>query len=155
MAPKTASRLQVKDVMTRNPVCVGPATSAQELAEILDGNDISGVPVLDVQERLMGVVSKTDLIQRALEGPLGSRRGSFFSALAEGMAEGTHLDPDHLGDVEDFMSLDPVTAAPEEPVGEVARRMAEEGVHRAVVVDDHQHVIGMVTTLDLLKVFPG
>jgi CBS domain-containing protein len=145
----------VKDVMTRNPVCVGPATSAQELAEILEGNDISGVPVLDVQERLMGVVSKTDLIHRALDGPLGSAPETFFSALAGGLADGTHLDPNDMGGVEDFMSLDPVTADPDEPVSVVARRMAEEGVHRAVVIDDRRHVIGVVTTLDILRVFPA
>ena len=53
------------------------------------------------------------------------------------------------------MSLDPVTAEPDEPVGLVALRMAEEQVHRAIVVDEQRRVIGVVTALDLLKIFPS
>jgi CBS domain-containing protein len=151
---KASTRLCVKDVMTRNPVCVGQTTTAQELAEILEGNDISGVPVLDMREKLIGVVSRSDLMHRCVEGPVGSSRGSFFSALADGMITETGLDPGSLGVVEDFMTAHPVTATVNEPVGAVARRMAEEQVHRVVVIDDENHVIGLVTTLDILRVHP-
>ena len=155
MSARAARSLCVKDIMGRNPVRVGQATTVGELAEILEGNDISGVPVVDAQERLVGVVSRTDLIRRCVEGPPGTQPGSFFSALAEGLGGGTDLDPEELGVVEDFMSLDPVTAEPDEPVGRVALRMAEEQVHRAIVVDEQRRVIGVVTALDLLKVFPS
>jgi CBS domain-containing protein len=126
-----------------------------ELAEILEGNGISGVPVVDVQERVVGVVSRTDLLHRCMDGPRGSGAESFFAALAQGLEGGSDIDPEELGTVEEFMSVDPVTARPDEPIAVVARRMAEERVHRVVVVDDEQHAIGMVTTLDLLKVFPA
>jgi CBS domain-containing protein len=155
MAPKAVSQLRVADVMTRNPVCVSLGTTARELAEILEANDISGVPVLDVQERVVGVVSKTDLIHRALEAPLDGGRGSFFAALAEGLGtSGGDLDPDSLGTVDEFMSTDPVTATADESIGRVARRMAEQGVHRVPVVDGRARAIGILTTLDLLRVFP-
>ena len=74
---------------------------------------------------------------------------------AIGGVDGTDLDIEDLGVVEDFMSDDPVTARPEESVGVVAHRMAEERVHRVVVIDDRDQPIGIVTTLDLLKVFPN
>jgi CBS domain-containing protein len=154
MATKAVSQIQVKDVMSRNPVCVDLGTTARELAEILEGNEISGVPVLDLQQRVVGVVSRTDLIHRVLEGPLGSRPGSFFSALAEGLGGTTDLSTDDLGTVGDFMSTDPVTATADESIGRVARRMSTEGVHRCIVVDDRSRAIGIVTTLDLLRVFP-
>jgi CBS domain-containing protein len=154
MATKAVSQIQVKDIMSRNPVCVDLGTTAKELAETLEGNEISGVPVLDLQQRVVGVVSRTDLIHRALEGPLGSRPGSFFSALAEGLGGATDFESDDLGTVGDFMTTDPVTATAEEPVGKVARRMSAEGVHRCVVVDDRGRAVGIVTTLDLLRVFP-
>ena len=154
MSSKAATRLRVKDVMSRNPICVGLSTSAQELAEILEANDISGVPVVDMQERVVGVVSKTDLIHRCVDGPAGAEDATFFSALAQGMAPGGTIEAALLGSVEEFMSGDPVTANVDEPVSTIARRMAEERVHRVVVVDDEQTVLGMVTPLDLLKVFP-
>ncbi len=156
MAVRTSSTpASVKDIMTRDPVCVTPDTSAVELARILEANEISGVPVVDALDRAIGVVSKTDLLHRCLAGPVGSRPGSFFESLAEGVQTGTGLHPGELGTVEEFMSPEPVTASPDEPIVAVARRMADEGIHRVVVVDEQQHVLGIVTSLDLLKVFPS
>jgi len=150
--PLTAART-VKDIMTRHPVCVTGDTSARELARILESNEISGCPVIDTQERVIGVVSKTDLLRRAVEGPLGSRHGGFLETLAEGLSD--FPPTDNLGNVEDFMSPEPVTAGPDDPIPGVARRMAAERVHRVVVVDKDRQAIGVVTTLDLLKVFPS
>ena len=63
MAVRTSSTpASVKDIMTRDPVCVSPDTSAVELARILEANEISGVPVVDALDRAIGVVSKTDLL---------------------------------------------------------------------------------------------
>jgi CBS domain-containing protein len=64
------------------------------------------------------------------------------------------MDPGELGTVEEFMTTEPVTGRPDEPLGAVARRMADENVHRVVVVDSRRHVVGIVTSLDLLREFP-
>jgi CBS domain-containing protein len=144
----------VRDIMTPDPICVGADTSARELARILESNAISGVPVIDSLHRIIGVASKTDLLRRCVEGPLGSRPGTFFESLAEGLDTGTDMDPEELGTVEEFMTTEPVTGRPDEPLGAVARRMAEENVHRIVVVDNRRHVVGIVTSLDLLRQFP-
>ncbi len=149
----TSTTTTVGDVMTSNPICIGPDTQARELARVLEANEISGTPVVDGLNRVIGVVSRTDLLHRAVEGPQGSRPGSFFEALAEGLTdEDTH--PDNLGTVEEFMTPEPVTARPNELLGDVARRMAEERVHRVVIVDDELHVLGIATSLDILRAFP-
>ena len=150
--PATAART-VKDIMTRDPVCLTGDTSARELARILETNEISGCPVVDALERVIGVVSKTDLLHRAVEGPIGSRRGTFLELLAEGLRDVASAES--LGNVEDFMTPEPVTAGPDEALAAVARRMASERVHRVVVVDKGRHVLGIVTSLDLLKEFPS
>ncbi|MHC4710559.1 MAG: CBS domain-containing protein [Planctomycetota bacterium] len=155
MAVRTKAPQLVKDVMTADPICIGADTSARELARILESNGISGVPVVDSLHRIIGVASKTDLLRRCVEGPLGSRPGSFFESLAEGLGTGTDVDPEELGAVEDFMTTEPVTCRPDEGLGVVARRMAEENVHRIIVVDQRRHVVGIVTSLDLLREFPA
>ncbi|MHC4768078.1 MAG: CBS domain-containing protein [Planctomycetota bacterium] len=155
MAVRTKAPQLVKDVMTADPICIGADTSARELARILESNGISGVPVVDSLHRIIGVASKTDLLRRCVEGPLGSRPGSFFESLAEGLGTGTDMDPEELGVVEDFMTTEPVTCRPDEGLGVVARRMAEENVHRIIVVDQRRHVVGIVTSLDLLREFPA
>ena len=154
MTSKATTPQQVKDIMTADPICVTGDITARELAEILESNQISGVPVLDALERVIGVVSQTDLLRRCVEGPLGSTPGTFSLARAAGLADGTAMDPHELGTVEEFMTPEPVTASPDESIGVVAHRMAEEHVHRVIVVDDEQHVLGIVTSLDLHKAFP-
>jgi CBS domain-containing protein len=140
--------------MTAEPLCISPDTPARDLARMLEANDISGMPVVDVCNRVIGVVSKTDLLRRAVEGPMGSGRGSFFESLAEGLTD-DDLHPDNLGTVEEFMTPAPLTAGLDDSVSDVARRMAENGVHRIVIVDDNRVVLGLVTSLDVLRAFPG
>jgi len=153
MPTKTTDTCRVEDIMTRNPITVNLDASVRELAELFDANDISGAPVVDAQARLVGVVSKTDLIHRCIEGPVGSGPDSFFAALAEGFG-GTDVDVDSLGTVADFMTSQTVTASVSETLAVIARRMASENVHRVIVVNDDRDVLGVVTTLDLLQHFP-
>jgi CBS domain-containing protein len=150
--PTTA--LKVKDVMTREPLAVSPSMTLRELAQLLDTNEISGVPVVDTQDHVIGVVSKTDLIHRWLEGEDGSRAEPFGEVLDEEWGDLASMMPDDLGVVEDIMSPDVVTATEDEPISAVARRMAEVGVHRIIVTDERGFLHGIVTSLDLLKVFP-
>lgn len=153
MNPKTTTYQYVKDIMTVDPVRVTREASAQELARLLETHEISGVPVVDELDRVVGVVSRTDLLHRCVAGPVGSRPGTCFASLAEGLAGGADLDLEELGTVEEFMSPEPVTVTPDDPLGVAARRMAEERVHRVIVVDDQRHVLGIVTSLNLLKAF--
>ena len=153
-ASRATAASKVEEVMTTHPVCVTGAADIRELAQLFDGNEISGVPVVDNQNRVIGVVSKSDLIRRCLEGPPGARTGAdFFDILdSASMARGV-MNPEDLGTVDDFMSTDPVCVAPDESLKDVARKMAEERVHRVIVVDEDRHPLGVATTLDLMKVF--
>lgn len=150
---KTQTTL-VRDVMTRDPATLECSDTALEAARVLDENGISGAPVLDARGSVIGVVSKTDLLHRALEGPSGGGSGmSFLDLLSDGL-ETTASAPEDLGVVEEFMTPDVVTAGPDEPVAVVARRLAAAGVHRAVVLEESGGLIGIVTALDLMRVFP-
>ena len=150
----TATASAVSQIMTAEPLCISPDTPARDLARMLEANDISGMPVVDVCNRVIGVVSKTDLLRRVVEGPKGSGRGSFFESLAEGLTD-EDLHPDNLGTVEEFMTPAALTAGLDDSVSDVARRMVEDGVHRIVIVDDDRVVLGLVTSLDIMRAFPG
>ena len=58
----TATSLIASEIMTSNPVRVTSDATATELGRLLDTNEISGVPVVDALDRVIGVVSKTDLL---------------------------------------------------------------------------------------------
>ncbi len=152
--PATPLNPLARDIMTPEPISVSTGTTVRELARILIENQISGVPVVDPQDRVVGVVSKTDLLQRCLDGPVDDADESFFVALAEGTDDRSSFELQELGTVEDFMSAGPVTVLPTDSVNEVARRMVEDRIHRVIVTDEEQHLLGIVTSLDLLMVFP-
>ncbi len=145
----------VSQVMTRNPIAVAGSETLRELARLLTENEISGVPVVDAQERVIGVISRTDLVLQLLQGPEGSVPKPFLESIAGGLAYGSDAESEEFGTISDYMNPEPITVTPETPVSEVAHLMAEERVHRIIVVDDGGHLLGIVTTLDVLSVFPS
>ena len=51
----------IKDVMTRNPICVEVDTSIVKAKEILNKNNFSKLPVVDKQKKLVGIITKNDI----------------------------------------------------------------------------------------------
>ena len=146
----------VGDVMTPEPVCANAGSSLRDVARLLDEYEISGLPVIDDQDRLIGVISRTDLLRRLLEGPPSARRDEdWLDLLTADSATSVDVDVARLGTVDDLMSIDPIVARREEKLSKVARRLADERVHRVIIVDEDRHPIGILTTLDLLKYFPA
>ncbi|MHC4911306.1 MAG: CBS domain-containing protein [Planctomycetota bacterium] len=92
----------IDDFLTGHAICVSSGTLLEELAEILEANAISGVPVIDELDRVVGVVSRTDLVRQCRSDlPDGQY-------LREGLTVGEVMCPE------------PVTAVSGEPVGVVA-----------------------------------
>lgn len=145
----------VRDVMTKDPIRVGRADALGTIANLFDENGISGLPVVDAADRLVGIVSKTDVLHRCLEGPQGARPGVTFFDRLRAEEAAPSLDPEDLGVAEDFMTTDPVTARPDESLYVAASRMAKERVHRVIVVDEESRPVGILTTFDVLQRFPG
>lgn len=107
------------------------------------------------------MVSKTDLLHQWIRGSeVGeggdfsgagsfSGSGSFIELLEDGI-RANEIDRDTGKTIEEFMSVDPVTALPDESLDAVSRRMVSERVHRVIEVDKDTRLVGIVTTLDIL-----
>jgi CBS domain-containing protein len=148
--------LTAKDVMSSPPITIPAEASIREVATILDENEISGAPVVDDQERPIGVVSRTDLLRLLIEGGPGRRPDrNFLELIAADSPSGLSVDVEEMGTAGEFMSPEPVTVSLNAPLAEIARKMADERVHRVIVVDDVRRVAGVVTTLDVLAKFPS
>jgi CBS domain-containing protein len=131
----------VADVMTKDVLKGRPAMPLKELARVLAENGVSALPVLDPDDRLVGVVSESDLLA-AQAGRRPHRLRRWWSRL-----RGSR------GTVGEVMSTDPVVIGPDASLSEAARRMAESGVKRLPVVDDRGALVGVVSRADLVKVF--
>ncbi|MFI1466625.1 CBS domain-containing protein [Streptomyces wuyuanensis] len=141
---------KVGSVMVGEVVSVVPSTPFQEVADQLAEHDISGLPVLDEDDRVVGVVSATDLPARRANGRGGHGPAAHASWSGTGTFPGEDRDALTAGRL---MSAPAVTVHAEDTIAETARAMLRRGVERMPVVDEEDRLVGIVTRRDLLQVF--
>ncbi|MER7467293.1 CBS domain-containing protein [Streptomyces sp. NPDC097981] len=130
--------IKVADLMTDEVVSVTPDTPFKDVAKLLAQHDVSGVPVLDDEDRVVGVVSQTDLL--ACAAPLPH----------PGPQTGTPTPPPAASAI---MSTPAITVRAEETAADAARLMTRRGIERLPVVDVEDRLVGIVTRRDLLRMF--
>ena len=130
----------VKDIMTTDVAAVRSDASYREMTALIRGRRVSGLPVVDAEGIVIGVVSETDLLTRALERQPGRWPHRKHATAAELTAR-------------DLMTHPAVTTSPDEPVASVARLMSARKLRRLPVVDAQGHLAGIVTRSDVLSVF--
>lgn len=146
--------LDVSRVMSRPVRSVRPDTPMSEAAHIIVSERISGLTVVDDEQRLVGLITEADFL-RALGVPaqqphhsLWQTMESLFSHLAHhGKLEAPN---DH---VTEYMARKVVCARPDQSLHDVIEIMKHHHVKRVVVCDEARHVLGMVTRSDLVRVF--
>jgi CBS domain-containing protein len=127
------------------------------VARLFEENEISGAPVVDAQGRVVGVVSRTDLIRRYTEGDSDYDPKYLLELFGSDEADEDEPGPmpEPLITVDDFMTSDPITAPPTANVQTLAAKMVNSRVHRVVIIDDQRFPVGIVTSLDLVKALAG
>jgi CBS domain-containing protein len=122
--------------MTPDPITVRSDESVQVAARVLEENEISGVPVVDENDVLVGVLSESDLVRARATEHLWSRWPG--------------LTVRHL------MHAPVLTADRGMTLEEAATLMERAHVHRLVVVaDDQQTPIGVISTSDVVRAIVG
>jgi len=132
MTPTTAD-LRVADLMTIDPIVISVDGSIEEAEELLRHHRITGLPVIDLAGRLVGVISQTDLLYLAVPA---------VQALIRHRERGIRV-----GEV---MSTPAVTIESTATVRDAARRMSEERLHRLVAVDEHGRPTGVISAMDFV-----
>jgi CBS domain-containing membrane protein len=141
-----ALRVPVKDVMTNNVVFVKRDAELHEAARILSENRISGMPVVDDNNRVIGVISEADLLTLA-----GMRHEHVFKDIVRHIL-GEPVSARTGGNrVEDVMSFPPITSMADDDIAEVANILDEKRIKRLPVVDAEGRLIGIVSRADIVK----
>ncbi len=136
----------VKDVMSTHVVAVRMNASFKDMASRLREHRVSAFPVLDEDNKVVGVVSEADLLTKeALEYSAPSRVSGMLHHKEQVKAAGTTAG--------DLMTKPPVTVGPDEFVSHAARLMYARKVKRLPVVDDDGRLIGIVSRADVLSVY--
>jgi CBS domain-containing protein len=144
--------LQARNIMTTDVLTVSPETSISELSKLLENRKIGGVPVVEQEGRLVGVITQNDLVERArdLELPPAINILDFHIYL-QIPSHLFHKVEKMLGTtVGDCMTKNPVTVAPDAPVSKVAALMAKQKVHTIPVVEGSK-LVGIIGKMDLVR----
>lgn len=139
---------RVRNVMTTEVVVVHAQTPFKEVVRALEQDRISGVPVLDGNGVLIGVVSEADLVRTGLAG---GGRGA-VRRVRRWFRIGRTRRPVGAS-ARDLLTGPPVTVSADASVAEAARLLTRHGIKRLPVVDGAGRLVGIVSAGDLLRVF--
>jgi CBS domain-containing protein len=149
--------MTVRDVMTTDVASVHQDASFHVVAELLIDRGVSGVPVVDDDDRVQGVVSEADLLAKEefkeryygddYRPPLRARLRHAFGGEGSGFRKAKGETAGQL------MSAPAHVVTPDASVVQAARLMDSRGVKRLPVVDAGGRLVGIVSRLDLIRVF--
>jgi CBS domain-containing protein len=140
--------------MDRDGPTVKPEDDVQTVVKVMREHELPGVPVVDGDGTLRGIITESDLIIRDEESDL--HVPLHFELMGGVVYLGRFKDyEDRLKraialSAEELMTPDPVTVGPDQPVEEAARIIAERRHNRLPVVEDGDKLVGVVTRLDVL-----
>ncbi len=144
--------LKVRDIMQTDVLVVGPEASVRELADILAQNKISGVPVVDAEQHVIGMVSEADVIVQDadLHFPYYIQLlDSIIYLQSVGKFE-QRLRKMFGTKVADIMSREVISISPEASVHEAATLMADYKVNRLPVTEERR-LLGILTRGDIVR----
>lgn len=152
-----AARVPVTSIMTRDVLHVRPDMSLESLAELFVRTGLSRVPVVDARGKVVGMVSKTDLVtERQQRGDTDEALAAVIPLRGGGAFEepGLHLrEADAL--VADLMTREVVALPETATVADAAALMATLQLHGLPVVSPAQRLLGMVSSLDIITWVAG
>jgi len=142
----------VADVMERRVVSIGPDATVQELAELLRKKKISGVPVVDEQERVIGIVTEGDLVAQDADLHFPHYIQFLDSIIyLESMKRFKERVRKAVGAyVREVMTKDVLTVSPQATVREAATLMSDNKVNRIPVVEGGK-LVGIITRGDVVR----
>lgn len=141
--------MNVRDAMTdaARLVTVSPEMTLKEVAELMLERRVSGVPVVDADGHVVGVISEADVIR----GETGGTGGQGMIARARAIADAVALSIPRTA--AEAMTSPAVTITPDKTVMEAAHQIAERGVNRLPVVDEAGKLVGIIARADVVRAF--
>lgn len=126
---------QVRDAMTVDPIAISPRAKLREAEMLFETHDFNGVPVVDDQRRLLGILTKFDLLKA-------------FSLGSQAIAP--HYDEIMEQLIETVMTRDPVSVDPQLPLSRLLQKLVEMRTKSLPVVEDGR-LVGIIAREDVLK----
>ncbi len=145
---RRAQKITVRRAMTMEVVTVKRETDIQAAAELLTRHRISGMPVVDDDDHVVGVIGEADIL--ALVGL--KREHGFKDILRHMLGEPVPVRKRTGNTVGEVMSTPPITAGPDDDIKDVATIVDERRIKRLPVVDGEGKLIGVISRADIIRI---
>ena len=145
--------MRAMDVMTPHVITVDPEASVQALARLLSERGISGVPVVDPDKRLVGIVSEGDLLHRAETGTerrIEQRRSRWLDTIASEEDLAREYIKSHGRKVKDVMTSNVISVTETMELADVANLLETKRIKRVPVVRDGK-IVGIISRANLVR----
>ena len=143
--------MTIRDVMTTSVLTVRPETPLKDVARLLIDGDVSGVPVVDEDGAVLGVVSEGDFLVKE-QGPQALRHRRLARLLGESEATQRQIGKLAARTAGEAMTAPAITMEPTRAIQDAAAVMTERRVNRLPVVESGR-LIGIVTRADLVRAY--
>ena len=141
--------MRAHHIMTKDVITVTTQTTIENAANIMLRSHISGLPVVDEQSQLVGIVSESDFLRRSEIGT-GRKRAAWLQFLLGPGKAAADFVRERGRRVEDVMTQSPITIDEETPLEDLVGLMEKNGIKRLPVMRDKQ-LVGIVTRSNLLQ----
>ena len=142
----------VGDIMTTDVITVSPETEIVHAARLLIDNKVNGLPVVDDQKRIVGIVCQSDLImqQKRVRVPSLFTFLDGYITLASAKQFEREVEKIAASQVRQAMTPDPACVSPGTAIEEAATLMVEKNYHTLPVLDNGR-LVGIVGKEDMLR----
>ncbi|KKL97538.1 hypothetical protein LCGC14_1833520 [marine sediment metagenome] len=140
--------MKAKDIMKTAVVSIRDDSTVEQAVNLMLENHISALPVLDSDNKLVGLISEGALIRRMRDG--GAERRSWWLELFAGEGDARDYVKTRSHRVVDVMTRDLVTAEEDTPVSEIARTLETRRIKRVPVLRG-ERIVGIVSRADLVR----
>ena len=141
--------MKASEVMTKDVVTVRPKTTVRDIAELMTQHRVSGVPVVDADGKLVGIVSETDLLHRA-ETSTERRRKWWLKAFVDSDRLAREYAASHARTAVDIMATEVVSVDAGADLADVADLLERRRLKRVPVKRDGR-LVGILTRGDLVR----
>lgn len=142
--------LCARDIMTRDVVTARKGTSIEETMRIMARHQVSGLPVVDTEGCLVGIITESDVILKGLHAPseLRANPPGLFAPQPDAIDEAYRRAQSEC--VEEAMTRRVIAFMEDSLIVDIARAMVEHAINRVPIVDGCR-VVGIVSRRDVIR----
>lgn len=158
--PKPFAKITASDVMRCNVVTVELSDSLEVALRLMTEHHVSGLPVVDAENRCLGLISASDILNYEQDHitKLGEESEGIAPYYNDDTGEWEEIQVSAFAleqrggtAVEEIMTKDVISVSPGLPIPQVATRMAADDVHRVLVLDENKTLLGLISAVDFVQ----